>query len=691
MTTIVARRPTSTDSTFNLGLFGAAVSAHANLADNDDTTYVRLFNPADGTWRVRVAFATATITSAQYVARYRIRMRIAYDNPGIPTPIVANWKAYLIGSDNFTFLAPPDHYTSVFFGDQDPFTIIGAWKQPTAPSPRAWTANDLVTPHVELIGFTANDNFFPRIMGIWLEHEVRNRPTTTVSAPTGVQTITTQPATVFTYDSLDGVPISGYQVKTFTAAQYGAGGFDPNVSTPTLDSGVVRPSGLVVPAAGYRPPIPLVNGTTYKTYTQVRNAGTFSPFYTPKSDWVASPVFSLNVNDPSVPTIAAVANNPRVQIDVTLQGTQNMLTYDAASFEIGTGGWTGHVNCTIARVTSKSADGAASLRMTATAGGDMTAAGPFTPVLVGQTYSARAQVTANATTRSVRVGIDWYDSAFAFLSSSNSSSVAETGTTFPGVTPAHSSPVAAPANAVYARVTVTVLAPAAAEIHYTDKVSIKPLANVTWTRGGLASEQYVDIWRSLAGGAYELVVNQRLLSATTQLLLFEDGSVPNGITATYKAKTRSIDPTTPDDALSSAETAPTSGLSVTSVDWWIRDLEVPSDSISVSVDQESWRFTEHEEMARYKPIGRKNPVVVRDVINGIEAPIKLDFLTHAGWLAFKKIRDKQKTLLLKSPLVVGQQWYFTVDTDVEVEEFPNGTDLYCKASMKIIEQDVPAF
>lgn len=687
MTTVVARRPTSTTTQYNMGIFGGSPTIHAAVADTDDTTFVRLFNPADGTWRFKVAFATATITADQYVARYRIRMRIAYDNPGIAgVPVVANWKAYLIGSNGTTVLTQPDHYTSVFFGQQDPFTVIGAWRQPIKP--RAWDSTDLVTPSVELIGFTANDNHFPRIMGIWLEHEVRNRPTTTVSAPTGSQTVTTAPATIFTYASLDSVPVSGYQVKIFTAAQYGAAGFNADTSASTVDSGVVRPSGLIVPLEGYRPPVPLANGVTFKSYVQVRNAGTFSSFYVPKSDWVASPAFSLNVTDPAVPVITAVANDPRAQIDVTVQSGQNMLTYDGSSFEVGTGGWTAHLNCAIARVTSKSADGVASLRLTATAGGDMTAAGPFILVETAKVYSARAQVTANATTRSCRVGIDWYNAAFGLISSSNGSSVAETGTTFPGVTPVVTS-VTAPALAVYARVTVTILAAAAAEIHYTDKVSMKPLADVTWTRGGLSTEQYIDIWRSLAGGEWVLVVDRAVLSDFTQLYLYEDGSVPNGVSASYKAKTTSIDPTTPDDPLSSAESSATSPITMTIVDWWIRDLEVPADSIQVSLDMETFRYIEHEEQARYTIIGRKNLVVVRDVINGISAGLKLDFLTWTALQAFLKIRNKQKTLLLKSPLAVDQQWYFTVQTDVEINLHPSAPDLYCTASMEILEQDVP--
>lgn len=687
MTAVVVRRPTSTISTLNLGLFGAAVSAHANTADNNDLTYIRLFDPSVGAWNCILGFTTATISGVQYISRMRLRFRIAYDNPGIPSiPIVANWDAVILNSSNQQ-LAKPDHYSAVAFGTQDPFDIAGAWKQPSDAHLRAWASGDLVNTRIKVSGFTNNNNFFPRIMAVYLDHEVRTFPTTTVTAPTGTITTTDKPPTVFAYDSVDGALPTGYQVKVFSAAQYGAGGFDADTSTPVWNSGLITPVGFVLPDS-VPPTIPLPNSTTYKSYVQTRNAATYSTVQIPKSLWVASPAYTLNVNPAAVPTITATANTPRVQNDLVIRGTQNMLDYDAASFEIGVGGWASDLNASVARDTTKFADGVASLKVTATAGGDARVAGPFDLVTVGKTYSARAQVCAGGTTRTARVDIRWYTAAFAFISSSNGTGVAEAGTTFPGTTVSVVS-ATAPATAAFARVAVTFIGCAASEVHFIDKPSLKPLADVTWTRGGLADAEYLTVWRSIAGGAYEIIIENALVSINTQELLYSDGGVPNGLAATYEAMSTSYDPLTPTEPISSTITAPTSPITLTSTEWWLRDIQTPDDSIMVSVDLESLRLIEHEEMAEYSIIGRKNSVIVRDVIKGITGPMKFDFLTKAALDAFMALRGKQKTLLLKSPLAIGQQWYIAIRVDVQEEFFPSAPDLYCTASFEIVEQDVP--
>lgn len=686
-------RPTGTVATTNLGLFGApAATAHGQTNDNLDTTWIRVFNPATSYWEVILSFPTVTLAADEYIYRRRVRLRTSYDNNGaVGSPNVANWDVWMLNSGGIP-VAMNDHYGPVGFGSQDPYTLNGGWKQPSNAAV-AWKQADLNTPRVHIYGFIGTTAFFPRIYEVYLDREIKTLPTTTVSAPTGTQTVSTQPATIFTYSSVDNFAITAYQVKIFTAAQYGAGGFDPETSTPFWNSGVVSVPDGRVPVAGVRPTIPLTNSTTFKSYVQVRNGGTQNPNFTPKSLWVASPAYTQNVTDPSVLTISPVLNTPRAQIDITLQGTQNMLDYDAASFEIGTGGWTGDVNASVARSTAKFADGIASLRITATAGGDATAAGPFDLAIAGATYSARAQFCANATTRSVRVGINWYNSSFGFISSSVGSSVAEGGTTFPGVTASVVS-ATAPALTSFARVTTTILAAAAAEQHFVDKVSIKPLANVTWTRGGLADNQTATIRRSINSGPYEdiaTVVLPFLTAGYTQNYVFSDTSAPFGVPITYKAFTTSIDPLTPDDALESVETAATSPLTLTINDWWLSDLQIPANSLAVSVMNETFKFGEHEEMAEYNPIGRKFPLIVSDVIHGLTAPLILEFLTKADYDAFRALRQLQKTLVLKSPMVAGEQWYIRIRDDVEYEVYNTKPDLYRTAAFQVIEQDVPTF
>lgn len=63
-------------------------------------------------------------------------------------------------------------------------------------------------------------------------------PTTAVTAPTGAVTTTSTPTCTWTHTAgTDGGAQTRYWVKVFSAAQYGAGGFDPETSTPTQDLG----------------------------------------------------------------------------------------------------------------------------------------------------------------------------------------------------------------------------------------------------------------------------------------------------------------------------------------------------------------------------------------------------------------------------------------------------------------------
>jgi len=70
-------------------------------------------------------------------------------------------------------------------------------------------------------------------------------PSVGVSAPSGAKTVGTQTATwACTKDSSSPAGQSKYQLKLFTAAQYGAGGFNPASSTAYYDSGVVVSTAL---------------------------------------------------------------------------------------------------------------------------------------------------------------------------------------------------------------------------------------------------------------------------------------------------------------------------------------------------------------------------------------------------------------------------------------------------------------
>lgn len=161
----------------------------------------------------------------------------------------------------------------------------------------------------------------------------------------------------------------------------------------------------------------------------------------------------------------------------------NLLSLNDASLETSVAGWQNDANTTVAQSAAFAADGANSLRMTATAGADMSArnAASFA-VTAGETYTALAYFRTAVTVRSVKVGLQWRNGADAVISTVYGAAVNDSAAAFVSrfVT------AAAPATAVQARIILFVTAPAAAEIHYVDKISLRHGTTTDWVAGGTA-------------------------------------------------------------------------------------------------------------------------------------------------------------------------------------------------------------
>lgn len=100
-----------------------------------------------------------------------------------------------------------------------------------------------------------------------LAYGVYNRPTLAVSAPTGTVSLTSTPQIVWGFSG-DTIGQGGYRVRVFTAAQYGIGGFNPESSPSTYDSGVVTSTNTFhqLPAGT------LAKGVVYRAYVMAFQA-----------------------------------------------------------------------------------------------------------------------------------------------------------------------------------------------------------------------------------------------------------------------------------------------------------------------------------------------------------------------------------------------------------------------------------
>jgi hypothetical protein len=149
-----------------------------------------------------------------------------------------------------------------------------------------------------------------------------NRPTLTATGPTGTITNTLRPTVAWTFTG-DGLSQYGYWVRVFTAAQYGAGGFIPESSTATAESGLVISSSNT-----WTINTNLVAGTTYRAYVigyqrlpeSLTQHATIDQTTLLTLGATQYSQFVVNPAPPSTPTVNLPANGATVNTDLPTLG-----------------------------------------------------------------------------------------------------------------------------------------------------------------------------------------------------------------------------------------------------------------------------------------------------------------------------------------------------------------------------------
>lgn len=294
-------RPNATASGSTLfTISGGSGSLHAATSDDSDSTFFSKSTSIVGQASALLDFGTTTISASQRVKRVRIRARVS-------TPTAAGRINVYLGSraDNQNYfhsaLAIRGQYTSIT-------TFTGPW-QTAAPNGADWsqaTINGLRAKFTEY-----NDTgVLGSVYELFIDIDIVAQPTVTVSAPTGTITNSAAPDVTWAYADTDNETQAYYQIKVFTAAQYGAGGFNASTSTATYDSGQVASSDQTAVVGDL-----LLNGT-YRAYVRVAKVVNGSPFF---SDYAFS-AFVLNNTVPSVPLLSAAWNSSLGKATLTVTG-----------------------------------------------------------------------------------------------------------------------------------------------------------------------------------------------------------------------------------------------------------------------------------------------------------------------------------------------------------------------------------
>jgi hypothetical protein len=488
------------------------------INDNSDSTFVRMGTAGQGypnIWFATVMgdLAVTVDGTSKKINRLRCRARI-----GRQSADAGHWqKASLTVRTTTPSISPSGPRDVCQTASVGPLAFTGAWR-PADPFGKPWTQSTVNGVQMEAYGYvnqvgSSALTAFLVFYEWYLDVDIRERPTIT-GTPTITGASTTRPQVDFVYAANpDGDPMARGQVKVFTAAQYGAGGFSADTSASYWDSGE-----LPTASTSFKVGRDLANGITYKAYCRAAQLINGAVWWT---TWVPSSAFTVSLGPPADPTLTVTADEANQRAVLTVAANQNVLSAQDSDFEDaagGTGTWTVLVNCAAVRSTTKSVSpGAASMRLTATATADMSAtlASPVSPVVAGRTYTFYAQFAAGTTTRTCRVEVDWLDAAGTIIGSTvNGSGVTDSAANFNATS---TLTAAAPAGARTVKVRVRVLVPAAAEIHYVDHVGMWPGSAATWTSGGQQSVSTVLLETlDAAASSLNLLQNQVATCGATE-------------------------------------------------------------------------------------------------------------------------------------------------------------------------------
>ena len=293
-------RPNATASgAGSFTLTGGAGSVHATLNDDSDSTFLQKTSSVVGQASAIVDFGTTTISASQRVKQVRIRARC-------DTPTSEGRLNVYLGArvDNQNYF----HSALAIRGTNSVATFTGPYYT-SAPNGEAWSQtaiNGLRGKITEYEETSDRGKFYE----LYIDVDISAQPTVTVSAPTGTITTTTAPDVTWAFADTDNETQAFYQIKVFTDAQYGAGGFDPETSTATYNSGEIASSDNTAVVGA------LLLADTYRAYVRTAKSVNGEPFW---SDYAFSG-FVISYTEPTIPTMAVAWDSDLGKASFTLTG-----------------------------------------------------------------------------------------------------------------------------------------------------------------------------------------------------------------------------------------------------------------------------------------------------------------------------------------------------------------------------------
>lgn len=273
--------------------------AYVRLSDNNTATSLNLSDTGQYV-EVRLGNPSITAGAMTIALRYRVLTTSSDGVGGLPgfSGHLATGFFIMDGRGTVQQVNP--------IGANNPTEVASAWvpflnKTQAEADDLHLTISAVVTESPSQVAMTFYEAY--------VDLKYAEAPVVTVLGPTGTLTTATAPVVQWGYAAgSDGGPQFQYQIKVFSAAQYGAGGFNPDTSAATYDSGIVYGSAPNA-TTGFLP-----NHTTYRAYVRAaQNIGGLAHF----SAWSFSG-FALNVDAPEFTTVVATGDSANHRINVVM-------------------------------------------------------------------------------------------------------------------------------------------------------------------------------------------------------------------------------------------------------------------------------------------------------------------------------------------------------------------------------------
>lgn len=310
---VTTLRPNAIAVGANLYAVTGSGTLNGALSDSSDSSYIMKETAIIGSAEVIFDFGTTTISASNKVKRVRVRSRCTTPNDAGK---INTYLGSRISNANYFYsgLAVRGSVSSAT-------TFTGPWFN-SAPNGDAWNQVSINGMRVKVEEYNDTSDI-GKIYELFVDVDIAAQPTVTVSAPTGTITSSAAPDVTWAYTDTDNETQSYYQMKVFTAAQYGAGGFSASTSTATYDSGEVATSDQTAVVGAL-----LLNGS-YRAYIRVAKSINGAPFW---SDY-AFTSFTISYTAPAVPTMAVAWSSTFGKAEFTLTGTASG-SYASQYFEI---------------------------------------------------------------------------------------------------------------------------------------------------------------------------------------------------------------------------------------------------------------------------------------------------------------------------------------------------------------------